>query len=146
LGADLLYPEQARSVVEVCARELLTPVGLRSLAASDPHYVARFRGGPLERDGAYHQGTVWSWLLGPFAPAHHAVHGDAGHALALLESIAPHLDEACIGQVSEVFDADAPHAPGGCFAQAWGIAETLRAHAALSAARTRVHSMRKVSH
>jgi predicted glycogen debranching enzyme len=146
LGADLLYPEQARSVVEVCARELLTPVGLRSLAPGDAQYVARFRGGPLERDGAYHQGTVWSWLLGPFALAHYAVHGDAGHALALLEASAPHLEDACVGQVSEVFDADAPHVPGGCFAQAWGVAETLRAHATLAAARTQVHSLRKVSH
>ncbi len=91
-------------------------------------YVGRFRGGPVERDGAYHQGTVWSWLLGPFALAHHAVHGDADHAIALLAAAAPHLDAACIGQVSEVFDGDAPHAPGGCCAQAWGVAETLRAH------------------
>lgn len=127
LGAGLLYDAQARSVVEVCARELLTPVGLRSLAREDSQYVAQFRGGPLQRDAAYHQGTVWSWLLGPFALAHYAVHGDAAHALALLAGIAPHLDEACIGQVSEVFDADAPHAPGGCFAQAWGVSETLRA-------------------
>jgi predicted glycogen debranching enzyme len=146
LDAALLYPAQARSVVEVCARELLTPVGLRSLAPGDAQYVSRFRGGPLERDGAYHQGTVWSWLLGPFALAHHAVHGDPDHALALLEASAPHLEDACVGQVSEVFDADAPHAPGGCFAQAWGVAETLRAHALLSAARSQIQTSRKISH
>jgi len=146
LDAGLLYPEQARSVVEVCARELLTPVGLRSLAPADAQYVAHFRGGPLERDGAYHQGTVWSWLLGPFALAHHAVHGDADHALALLAMLAPHLDAACIGQVSEVFDGHAPHAPGGCFAQAWGVAETLRAHARLTGTRSQIQHIRKSSH
>jgi predicted glycogen debranching enzyme len=145
LGAGLLYDEQARSVVEVCARELLTPVGLRSLAAGEEGYTARFRGGPVERDGAYHQGTVWSWLLGPFALAHYAVYGDADHALALLAAAAPHLDAACIGQVSEVFDGDAPHAPGGCCAQAWGVAETLRAQVALSNARARIQPLRKAN-
>lgn len=143
LAADLLYPEQARSVVEVCARELLTPVGLRSLAREDKQYVARFRGGPLERDGAYHQGTVWSWLLGPFALAHFEVHGDADHALSLLAAAAPHLDEACVGQISEVFDGDAPYTPGGCFAQAWGVSELLRAQVALAGARAR-QPIRKV--
>ncbi|MEO8018501.1 MAG: amylo-alpha-1,6-glucosidase [Pseudomonadota bacterium] len=135
LNAGLLYEDQARSVVEVCARELLTPIGLRSLARADGQYAPQFRGGPLQRDGAYHQGTVWSWLLGPFVLAHHAVHGDADHALALLAGMAPHLDEACIGQISEVFDAESPHTPGGCFAQAWGVSETLRAHEQLIRAR-----------
>jgi predicted glycogen debranching enzyme len=135
LGADLLYPEQARAVVDVCARELLTPVGLRSLARADAQYTGRFAGGPVERDGAYHQGTVWSWLLGPFALAHHAVYGDADHALGLLAASAAHLDEACSGQVSEVFDGDAPHRPGGCCAQAWGVSETLRAFDLLTRAR-----------
>jgi predicted glycogen debranching enzyme len=147
LKAGLLYDEQARSVVAVCARDLLTPVGLRSLAPTDPQYTGQFRGGPLQRDGAYHQGTVWSWLLGPFAIAHHAVHGDADHALALLASIAPHLDEACIGNISEVFDGDAPHTPGGCCAQAWSIAETLRAYEQLSRARgTAIQTLRKSQH
>jgi predicted glycogen debranching enzyme len=141
LNAGLLYDEQARSVVEVCARELLTPLGLRSLARGDAAYAARFHGGPLQRDGAYHQGTVWSWLSGPFALAHFAVHGDADHALALLAGMAPHLDEACIGQVSEVFDADAPHTPGGCFAQAWGVSETLRAFEQITRARTTARAM-----
>jgi len=146
LDAALLYPEQARSVVEVCARDLLTPVGLRSLSPADPAYIGRFRGGPLERDGAYHQGTVWSWLLGPFALAHHAVHGDADHALALLAAIEPHLDAACVGQISEVFDGDAPYTPGGCCAQAWGVSEILRAHAVLSRARSQVQQIRKSHH
>ena len=79
---------------------------------------------------------MWSWLLGPFALAHFGVHQNAEHALALLEASAAHFDEACVGQVSEVFDADAPHTPGGCCAQAWGVAETLRAWERISRARS----------
>jgi len=147
LGAGLLEDAQARAVVEVCARELLTPVGLRSLARGDSQYAGRFVGGPLQRDGAYHQGTVWSWLLGPFALAHYAVHGDAHHALGLLAGTAAHLDEACIGQVSEVFDGDAPYNPGGCCAQAWGVAETLRAHDLLMRSlNTEFQTLRKTHH
>ncbi len=127
LAPDLLSRAQSGAVLECCARELLTPVGLRSLAASDPRYAARYEGGPRERDAAYHQGTVWSWLLGPFALAHYRVHGDAGEALACLEAIAPHLHQACLGQVSEIFDGEAPHRARGCFAQAWSVAEILRA-------------------
>ncbi len=127
LNAGLLDAERARAVVEVCSRHLLTPVGLRSLAPSDPRYVGRYTGGPAERDAVYHQGTVWSWLLGPFALAHYQVHRNPGHALALLEGLASHLDDACVGSVSEIFDGDAPHTPRGCFAQAWGVSETLRA-------------------
>jgi predicted glycogen debranching enzyme len=127
LGAELLDRQRARAVVDACGRELLTPVGLRSLSPRDPQYVGRYGGGPRERDGAYHQGTVWSWLLGPYALAHYRVHRDAAHALALLEGIAPHLGEACLGQISEIFDAGTPHRPQGCFAQAWSVAESLRA-------------------
>src|SRR5437588_5171594 len=116
LGTSLLDPVHARAVVDVCAAELLTPVGLRSLAPSDPHYAGHYMGDSRQRDGTYHQGTVWSWLLGPFALAHHAVYGDPEQALALLEGLANHLDEGCIGSVSEIMDGDAPHAPRGCFA------------------------------
>jgi glycogen debranching enzyme len=123
----LLDGEQARAVVDRCAQALWTPVGLRSLAPSEPGYAPAYIGGPRERDGAYHQGTVWSWLLGPFALAHHAAYGDAARALAFLEPVAGHLAEACVGQISEIFDGDAPHAPRGCFAQAWSVAEVLRA-------------------
>jgi predicted glycogen debranching enzyme len=123
----LLDGEQARAVVDRCAQALWTPVGLRSLAAFEPGYAPAYGGGPRERDGAYHQGTVWSWLLGPFALAHHAAYGDAARSLAFLEPIAAHLPEACVGQISEIFDGDAPHAPRGCFAQAWSVAEVLRA-------------------
>ena len=118
---------RARCVVERCAAELWTPVGLRSLARSHPRYVGRLTGDQWQRDGAYHQGTVWSWLLGPFAIAHYRVYRDASAARALLAGIEAHLRDACIGQVSEVFDGDAPFTPRGCFAQAWGVAEVLRA-------------------
>jgi len=122
----LVSGEKARRVLDLCAAELWTPVGLRSLAARDARYVGRYGGGPTERDGAYHQGTVWSWLLGPFLSAHYRVHGDAAAALGFLRGIPAHLREACIGQVSEIMDADPPFEPRGCFAQAWGVAEILR--------------------
>jgi predicted glycogen debranching enzyme len=130
---ELLEPDQARAVVDACARELWTPVGLRSLAPTDRSYVPRYRGGPRERDGAYHQGTVWSWLLGPFALAHHHVYRDAAAALRFLDGVAGHLREACIGSVSEIFDGEAPHQREGCYAQAWSVAEVLRAYLEISA-------------
>jgi len=118
---------KARTVVDLCARELWTPVGLRSLASSHRDYSGRYAGDPRQRDGAYHQGTVWSWLLGPFVRAHLRVHADPVLARSYLEPMGAHLEEACIGSISEVFDGDAPHAPEGCFAQAWGVAEVLSA-------------------
>lgn len=124
----------ARAVVDTCARELWTPVGLRSLAASDRSYRPRYAGGPYERDGAYHQGTVWSWLLGPFARAHFRAYGNAAIARSYLDGIAGHLSDACVGSISEVFDGDAPHTPEGCFAQAWSVAEVLGAWRELSIA------------
>jgi predicted glycogen debranching enzyme len=127
LGTDLLDSDRARAVVSTCSRHLLTPVGLRSLAPGHQRYVGRYGGGPRERDAAYHQGTVWSWLLGPFALAHYRAYGDVTHSLALLDGLAAHLDDGCIGTISEIFDADAPHAARGCFAQAWSVSETLRA-------------------
>ena len=139
LGTDLLDARRARAVVDTCARELLTPVGLRSLSPRDSRYVGQYCGGPRQRDGAYHQGTVWSWLLGPFALAHYRVYGDPAHARGLLAGLAPHLDEACIGTVSEIMDGDAPHAPRGCFAQAWSVSETLRAWHMLSQAPELAH-------
>jgi glycogen debranching enzyme len=144
LGTRLLDAVRARAVVDVCARELLTPVGLRSLAASDPRYAGRYTGDPRQRDASYHQGTVWAWLLGPYALAHHRVYGDTGHALALLEGLAPHLDEACVGSISEIMDGEAPHSPRGCFAQAWSVAETLRAYHSLTAQRARTTATQMV--
>lgn len=127
LPSGLLDGAQAAAVVAICQRELLTPMGLRSLASQDVRYVGHYAGGPAERDGAYHQGTVWAWLLGPFALAHYRVHGRRADARAFLAGIGSHLAEACVGSVSEIFDGDAPHRPRGCYAQAWSVAETLRA-------------------
>jgi len=126
LPASPLDPAQQRAVIDACA-PLATPYGLRSLAPGDPNYRGACTGGPAERDGAYHQGTVWAWLLGPWALATHRVTGDAAAAQALLLPIAGHLREAGLGQVSEIFDGDPPHAPRGCPAQAWSVACVLEA-------------------
>ena len=117
---------QQRSVVDVCARELLTSHGLRSLAPGEPGYVPDYRGGPLQRDAAYHQGTVWAWLIGPFVEAHYRVYRDAAIARSFLAPLGLHLADACLGSISEVFDAEPPFTPRGCFAQAWSVAEVLR--------------------
>jgi predicted glycogen debranching enzyme len=134
LPETLLSTAQARAVVDACAARLLASQGLRSLAPDDPRYIGRYGGGPRDRDGAYHQGTVWSWLLGPFALAHYRAYGDARAARAYLEPVALHLADACLGNVSEIFEGDVPHRPEGCFAQAWSVAETLRAWHALTRA------------
>lgn len=139
LPASPLSAAQARAVVDVCARELYTPMGMRSLGAGDSRYLGHYGGSPYERDGAYHQGTVWSWLLGPFVTAHYRVYRDAPLARSYLEGIAGHLQDACLGQISEIFDADAPHAPRGCTAQAWSVAEVLRAWLELSGYTTSVN-------
>ncbi|RFC38770.1 MAG: putative glycogen debranching enzyme [Candidatus Nitrotoga sp. CP45] len=119
--------EQQKAVVDVCARELLTSHGLRSLARNQPGYVAYYQGNPAQRDAAYHQGTVWAWLIGPFVDAHYRVYRDADKARSFLEPLGLHLGEGCIGNVSEIFDAEPPFTPRGCFAQAWSVAEVLRA-------------------
>lgn len=117
---------QQRSLLAVCGRELLTSHGLRSLSPADGAYAGRYAGGPSDRDSRYHQGTVWGWLLGPYAEAHWRCHHDRDQALGLLEPMGQHLFDAGVGSLSEVFDGDAPHAPGGCIAQAWTVAEVLR--------------------
>jgi predicted glycogen debranching enzyme len=117
---------QMRAVVDCCAAELLTSHGLRTLSPRDPGYIGRYGGDPGQRDAAYHMGTAWAWLLGPFARAHYRVYGDALLSQSFLAPIAQHLPCACMGTVSEVFDGDAPHSAGGCFAQAWSVAEILR--------------------
>ena len=114
-------------VVGCVERELLTPCGLRTLSRDHRDYKSRYAGNLAARDAAYHQGTVWPWLLGPFVDAWLRVHRDAAAARALLEPLIGHLGDACIGSVSEVFDAEPPHTPGGCIAQAWSVAELLRA-------------------
>jgi predicted glycogen debranching enzyme len=122
-----LSPERQRQVVEACARHLLTSFGLRSLAPGHPQYKGRYGGGPWERDGAYHQGTVWGWLLGPFALAHLRVCKDPTAAGAFLLPMAHHLGDYGVGSIAEIFDGDPPFTPRGCIAQAWSVAETLRA-------------------
>ena len=116
-----------RAVLRRCGRALVTSYGLRSLTADDPAYRPACRGAPAERDAAYHQGTVWAWLLGPWALAHYRVYGDAAAAQRYLEPIGDHLADAGLGQVSEIFDGDPPHTPRGCPAQAWSVACVLEA-------------------
>ncbi len=129
LPFPLLSAQRRRSVLRVVEEELLTPVGLRSLAPGDPAYQPRYEGDPLQRDGAYHQGTVWLWLLGPFVTALVRERGERGRAQAraLIEGVMGHLAEAGVGSFSEIFDGDPPHAPRGAIAQAWSVAEVLRA-------------------
>jgi predicted glycogen debranching enzyme len=121
-----LSPEQMRAVVDCCGRELLTSYGLRSLSPKESGYMGRYSGDSWQRDSAYHMGTAWGWLLGPYARAHFRVYGNAGFALSLLDPLAQHVNSACIGSISEIFDGDAPHTARGCFAQAWSVAEILR--------------------
>jgi predicted glycogen debranching enzyme len=127
LPFPVLDPSRWKQVVEVAQTRLLTPVGLRSLAPDDPHYKQTYYGDLRARDAAYHQGTVWAWLIGPFVDAWLKVHPeDCAGARRFLEGLLPHLNEACIGTISEIFDAEPPFAPRGCVAQAWSVAEMLR--------------------
>jgi predicted glycogen debranching enzyme len=129
---QMLSPEQARSVVSVVQRELRTPYGLRSLAPSDPAYRGRYDGDPHSRDSAYHQGTVWPWLLGPFLRAYLQANNHSQTARVQAEqwlaALKAYVESSGVGQVPEVFDGDAPHRAGGCMAQAWSIAELLHTH------------------
>ena len=115
------------AVIEKVRAELLTPVGLRSLSPSHPDFKARYFGDLRARDAAYHQGTVWGWLIGPFIDAWLRVYPeDRAGARAWLEGLVTHLDHACVGSISEIFDAEEPYTPRGCIAQAWSVAEALR--------------------
>ncbi len=122
-----LTPLQQRAVVDACGRALLTSHGLRSLATNEPDYKGKYYGDLKTRDAAYHQGTVWSWLLGHFTTAHLRVYADPALARSLLRPLFTHLMQHGLGSVSEVFDGDPPFTPHGCFAQAWGVGEVLRA-------------------
>ena len=114
--------------MRVVRDQLLTPVGLRSLAPTDPDYKARYFGDLRSRDAAYHQGTVWGWLVGPYIDAWMKVFPDDEEgARKAVDDFTAHLNEACVGSVSEVFDAKNPFTPRGCIAQAWSVAELLRA-------------------
>jgi glycogen debranching enzyme len=122
-----LTSQQQRAVVDACARHLVTSHGLRSLAPDHPAYSGHYGGDQRQRDGAYHQGTVWSWLIGPFVRAHLRVYGDPDLARSYLHPLMQHLADHGVGTISEVFDGDPPFTPRGCVAQAWGVAELLRA-------------------
>ena len=127
LPVSPLAPEQQKSVVDICGSELLAPFGMRSLGPKENGYTPHYRGSPRERDSAYHQGTVWGWLLGPFAIAHERVYRDKAAARAFLEPLAQAISVYGLGSLAEIYDADPPHVPRGCIAQAWTVAELLRA-------------------
>jgi predicted glycogen debranching enzyme len=127
LPVSPLTPEQQKAVVDVCARQLLTSHGLRSLAPGEAGYTGHYGGSPRDRDAAYHQGTVWGWLLGPFALAHYRVYHDREAALRFLEPLGRQIYASGLGTLSEIFDGDAPFTPRGCIAQSWTVAEVLRA-------------------
>ena len=122
-----LAVEQQRAVVDICARELLTSFGLRSLSPRAPQYIGAYGGDARRRDGAYHQGTAWGWLIGPFIHAFLRVTHDPEQALTFLAPYENHLKIHGLGTASEIFDGNPPFAPQGCFAQAWTVAEVLRA-------------------
>lgn len=117
--------DKARSVVDTVARYLQTSYGLRTLSPHDPAYVRRYGGNPSARANAYHQGTAWAWLLGPFAAAHLKVFGDPDKARSFLRPFADHLANHGVGTISEIFDGDPPHTPRGCIASAWSVAQVL---------------------
>lgn len=127
----MLSPGHEAQIIAVVERELLTPLGLRTLARGDANYRAHYQGGVYERDSAYHQGTVWPWLMGPFITAYVNVRGRGAktkrRTRAWLQAFGEHLKMAGLGQMAEIADADPPHTPRGCFAQAWSVAELLRA-------------------
>jgi predicted glycogen debranching enzyme len=123
---ELLNSPQKRAIVDICALKLLTSRGLRSLDADHPDYRGVYSGDRLKRDSAYHQGTVWGWLLGAFIEAHLKVYRDPILAESFLTPMIDHLRDSCIGNLSEIFDGNAPFTPRGAFAQAWTVAEVLR--------------------
>lgn len=136
LALSLTYPvlegEKAEKVVEKVWKELYTPYGLRSLSKEDPEYKGIYAGSPWDRDGAYHQGTVWAWLLGQFITAFRRVKGYSSEsgkiARMMINSMKDHLEDGCLSNISEIFDGDEPFRPRGCFAQAWSTGEFLRCY------------------
>ena len=131
LPISLITGERAERVVEAVRQRLWTPLGLRSLAPGEPGYTSRYEGGVRERDSVYHQGTVWPWLIGPFVEAWVRVHGEGDGAkhearTRFLMPIIEHLNNAGLGHVSEIADADPPYTPRGCPFQAWSVGEALR--------------------
>jgi predicted glycogen debranching enzyme len=140
LPYPLLDGEDAARVLRSTGRWLLTSHGLRSLSPADPAYQGDYRGDRRRRDGAYHQGPVWSWLIGAYVEAHLRVHADPVAARSLLAPFEDHLRDAGLGSVSEILEGDPPHLPRGCIAQAWGVAEVLRAWRLIDEARRSIQS------
>lgn len=133
LPNPILAPQRWKTVLETVERRLLTPFGLRSLAPGHPDYKPKYDGDLRSRDAAYHQGTVWGWLIGPFVDAWLKVYPDRASVCGkFITGFDSHLSEACIGTISEVFDAEAPYSPRGCAAQGWSVAEVLRVSSLLS--------------
>ena len=132
LPHTMLSPYKEKAIVDRVEQDLLTPFGLRTLSRDHPDYTGHYHGDPKSRDRAYHNGTVWSWLLGAYVKAYRKVHNYSKESLedmrSLLLGFDKHLEEAGIGSISEVFDGDFPYTPGGCPAQAWSVAEILRAY------------------
>jgi glycogen debranching enzyme len=133
LGFSPLSPEQQKSVVDVVQKHLLTPYGLRTLNVENEHYKGTYTGPQQQRDEAYHQGTVWAFLLGSFIEAYLKVNNfnqeSKSKAAEFIQPLMKHLTEdGCISSISEIFDGDAPHTPRGCIAQAWSVAELIRAY------------------
>ena len=127
LPHSALSLQRQKAIVDICARRLVTSFGLRTLAPDHPDYVGVYAGDQKQRDGAYHQGTVWSWLMGPFVIAHLRVYEDQARARSYLRPFTHHLVDHGVGSISEIFDGDPPFKPRGCIAQAWGVAEIIRA-------------------
>lgn len=126
LTTHLLTKPQTRRMLQQVTEHLLTPMGLRTLSPQDPLYHSHFQGDPYQRDSAYHQGTVWPWLIGPYIDVHLRIFNDRAAALSLLHPLVHHLWKGCLGTISEVAEPEQPFTPGGCFAQAWSVAELLR--------------------
>jgi predicted glycogen debranching enzyme len=147
LPYPVLEGDLARGVVDLVERTLLTPLGLRSLAPDDADYVPHYRGGPVERDAAYHQGTVWPWLIGPFVESWLRVRGQNQIARAeardrFMPPLLAHLETAGLGHVSEVADGDPPHTPGGCPFQAWSLGELIRVQHMLDSEESQLRELR----
>jgi predicted glycogen debranching enzyme len=132
LNYSPLNQYQKRNIIDICGKNLVSFFGVKSLSKNSHDYKNKYFGTPFERDCAYHQGTIWSWLLGNYAIAYYNVTLNASVAIGFLEPLEKHINEAGIGFISEIFDAESPYHPRGCIAQAWGVAETLRAWKFLS--------------
>ncbi|HEY6408125.1 MAG TPA: amylo-alpha-1,6-glucosidase, partial [Ktedonobacteraceae bacterium] len=126
LTPSLLTGEQMRSMMQKVTESLLTPLGLRSLSPDDPSYCKHYNGNQQQRDGAYHRGTIWQWLIGPYVDVHFSLYKDRAAIRSLLQPLIQHLWDACLGTISEIAEPEPPFTQVGCYAQAWSVAEVLR--------------------